>query len=71
MAFVDMAHSHVQRLLREACEVDEVKQDEDGDYAFRHGTAAWFAFSKTSSARFSIARAHSRTTRIGLFSRRS
>lgn len=43
MAYVDMAHSHVQRMLREACGTDEVVQDEDGDYPFRHNTAAWFA----------------------------
>jgi len=37
-----MAHSHVQRLLREGMELDELEQDGDGDYAFRHGTAAYF-----------------------------
>jgi hypothetical protein len=37
-----MAHSHVQRMLREAMELDEVKQDDDGDYPFRHGTAMYY-----------------------------
>lgn len=39
VAFVDMAHSHVQRLLREAFEGFEPEQDDDGDYGFRYGSA--------------------------------
>lgn len=42
MGFKEMAHSHVQRLLREGMELDEVMQDCDGDYPFRHGSAAYF-----------------------------
>ena len=37
-----MAHSHVQRMLREGMELDEVSQDRDGDYPFRHGTAMYY-----------------------------
>src|SRR5687767_6255425 len=37
-----MAHSHVQRMLREGMELDEVRQDCDGDYPFRHGTAMYY-----------------------------
>jgi hypothetical protein len=37
-----MAHSHVQRMLREAMELDEVKQDCDGDYPMRHGSAMYY-----------------------------
>lgn len=37
-----MAHSHVQRMLREAMELEEVKQDGDGDYPFRHGGAVYY-----------------------------
>jgi hypothetical protein len=37
-----MAHSHVQRMLREAFELDELEQDGDGDYPFRHGTAMYY-----------------------------
>ena len=39
MAYVDMVHSHVQRLLQEALALDSVEQDEDGDYTFWHGGA--------------------------------
>lgn len=42
MAYFDMAHSHVQRLLREGMELAEVVQDGDGDYPFRHGTAMYY-----------------------------
>lgn len=38
-----MAHSHIQRMMREAMELDgEIVQDSDGDYPFRHGDAAYF-----------------------------
>jgi hypothetical protein len=37
-----MAHSHLQRMLREGMELDEVRQDCDGDYPFRHGTAMYY-----------------------------
>ena len=37
-----MAHSHVQRMLREGMELDTVEQDSDGDYPFRHGTAMYY-----------------------------
>src|SRR4051812_232428 len=37
-----MAHSHIQRMLREAMELDEVKQDDDGDYPFRHGGGVYY-----------------------------
>lgn len=37
-----MAHSHVQRMLREGMGLDEVEQDCDGDYPFRHGTAMYY-----------------------------
>ena len=42
MSFEDMAHSHVQRLLREGMELTEIKADTDGDYAFGHrGIGYW------------------------------
>jgi hypothetical protein len=37
-----MAHSHVQRMLREGMELEKVEQDGDGDYPFRHGTAMYY-----------------------------
>jgi hypothetical protein len=37
-----MAHSHVQCMLREGMGLEEVKQDGDGDYPFRHGTAVYY-----------------------------
>src|SRR4051812_40929731 len=38
-----MAHSHIQRMLREAMELDdEVSQDADGDYPLRHGAATYY-----------------------------
>jgi len=37
-----MAHSHVQRMLREGMELERVEQDSDGDYPFRHGTAMYY-----------------------------
>ncbi len=37
-----MAHSHVQRMLREGMELETVEQDRDGDYPFRHGTAMYY-----------------------------
>lgn len=42
MAYKDMAHSHVQRLLREGLELEEVVQDCDGDYALRQGNASYY-----------------------------
>lgn len=42
MSYVQMAHSHVQRMLREGMELDEIRQDCDGDYPFRHGTAMYY-----------------------------
>ncbi len=42
MSYYEMAHSHIQRLLGEALELDEVEQDGDGDYAFRCGTAGYY-----------------------------
>jgi hypothetical protein len=42
LSYTQMAHSHVQRMLREGMELEEVKQDCDGDYPFRHGTAMYF-----------------------------
>ena len=42
MAYKDMAHSHVQRLLREGLELEKVEQDCDGDYALRHGAARYY-----------------------------
>lgn len=42
MSFIDMAHSHVQRMLREGMELDTVVQDNDGDYPFRAGTAMYY-----------------------------
>ena len=42
MSYVDMAHSHVERRLREAMGLTEVKRDPDGDIPFRYGTAAYF-----------------------------
>lgn len=37
-----MAHSHVQRMLREGMELEHIEQDGDGDYPFRHGTAIYY-----------------------------
>jgi len=37
-----MAHSHLQRMLREGMDLHEVQQDSDGDYPFRHGTAVYY-----------------------------
>ncbi len=38
-----MAHSHVQRMLREAMQLEgEITQDCDGDYSLRHGDARYF-----------------------------
>ena len=42
MSYTQMAHSHLQRMLREGMELDEVGQDCDGDYPFRHGTAVYY-----------------------------
>jgi hypothetical protein len=37
-----MAHSHVQRMLREGMGIEDVLQDGDGDYPFRQGTALYY-----------------------------
>ena len=42
MAYVDMARSHGERLLREGFDLLDVARDADGDYPFRHGAAAYF-----------------------------
>ncbi|MCA1712152.1 MAG: NERD domain-containing protein [Actinobacteria bacterium] len=42
VSYTQMAHSHLQRMLREGMELDEVRQDSDGDYPFRHGTALYY-----------------------------
>lgn len=42
MSYIDMAHSHVERRVREAMGLTEVKRDPDGDIPFRYGTAACF-----------------------------
>ena len=42
MSYLQMAHSHLQRMLREGMELEEIHQDCDGDYPFRHGTAAYY-----------------------------
>ncbi len=42
MGYEEMAHSHVQRLLREGMGLDELVQDREGDYPFRHGTAMYY-----------------------------
>jgi len=42
LSYTQMAHSHLQRMLREGMELDEIQQDCDGDYPFRHGTAAYY-----------------------------
>jgi hypothetical protein len=48
MAFVDMARSHVERMLREGFELERVVTDGDGDWPFRHRSAAyWLTLSPT------------------------
>jgi len=42
LSYMQMAHSHLQRMLREGMELDEIQQDSDGDYPFRHGTAMYY-----------------------------
>jgi len=42
LSYTQMAHSHLQRMLREGMDLHEVQQDSDGDYPFRHGTAAFY-----------------------------
>lgn len=42
LSYTQMAHSHLQRMLREGMELDEIQQDCDGDYPFRHGTAVYY-----------------------------
>jgi len=42
LSYTQMAHSHLQRMLREGMELAEVQQDSDGDYPFRHGTAVYY-----------------------------
>jgi hypothetical protein len=37
-----MAHSHLQRMLREGMKLDDVQQDRDGDYPFQFGTAMYY-----------------------------
>ena len=38
----DWFRSHVERCLQDGCQVPQVIKDEDGDYAFRYGSAACF-----------------------------
>lgn len=42
LSYTQMAHSHLQRMLREGMELAEVGQDCDGDYPFRHRTAVYY-----------------------------
>jgi hypothetical protein len=42
MAFVDMARSHVERMLREGMDLEQVVTDSDGDFPFRHRSAAYW-----------------------------
>lgn len=42
MSFEEMAHSHVQRLLREGMELTEVNADADGDYGFSYCDVAYW-----------------------------
>jgi hypothetical protein len=37
-----MVHSHIQRIIQDDLEICEVVRDADGDYPFRHGTAAYY-----------------------------
>jgi len=42
LSYTAMAHSHVERMMREAMELDgEITQDCDGAYPLRHGDAAY------------------------------
>jgi len=42
LSYTQMAHCHLQRMLREGMELAEVQQDSDGDYPLRHGTAVYY-----------------------------
>lgn len=42
VSYMAMAHSHVQRMLREGLELESIEQDCGGDYRFRHGTAVYY-----------------------------
>lgn len=42
MAHINLVQAWVEKLLREPFDLAELIQDSDGDYPFRHGTAAYF-----------------------------
>lgn len=42
MAHIDLVQAWVEKLLKEAFDLDELVRDADGDYPFRHGSAAYF-----------------------------
>jgi hypothetical protein len=42
VAHIDLVQAWVEKLLREAFTLDELIRDDDGDYPFRYGSAAYF-----------------------------
>lgn len=42
VSYMAMAHSHVQRMLREGLELESIEKDCGGAYRFRHGAAVYY-----------------------------